>query len=156
MKRLSLILLAGLLCVSAFCQSRISIETLYNNFHQEKNVEKVNLGGLLLLAAKPFIQKELKGSKISSINVLSLDECSNDVKLRFNDLAGRLNDDKYELLLKTNEQDEKTRIFVRIKNEVIREFVIVSMGDEPVLVSIKGKIRPDDVQKLVNSNDNGK
>lgn len=153
-KRLSIILLCGFLATSVFCQSRISIETLYNNFHQEKNVEKVKVGGLLMLLSKPFVAKYAEGLSISSVQVLSLDECSNNAKLRFNKLAERLNDDKYEVLLKANEKDEKTRIFARFQNEAIRELVIVTMGNEPALVRIKGKIRPEDVQNLVNSNNN--
>lgn len=154
MKRLSIIVLTGLLSVSVFCQSRISFETLYNNFNQEKNVENVKVGGLLMLLAKPLIAKHTNGLNISSVHVLSLEECSNDTKLRFNKLAERLNDDKYEVLLKSNEKDEKTRIFARFQDEAIRELVIVTTGNEPTLVRIKGKIRPEDVQKLANSNNN--
>lgn len=154
MKRLSLILLCGLLSTSLFCQSKVSIEHLYNHFSQEKNVEKVNIGGLLMLVAKPFMTKYADGLNISSVKVMSFDECSQDVKLRFNSLAERLNDDKYEVLLKANEKDEKTRIFARVQNDAIRELIIVSMGDDPALIRIKGKIRPEDVQKLVNSNNN--
>ena len=107
-----------------------------------------------MLLSKPFVAKYAEGLSISSVQVLSLDECSNDAKLRFNKLAERLNDDKYEVLLKANEKDEKTRIFARFQNEAIRELVIVTMGNEPALVRIKGKIRPEDVQNLVNSNNN--
>ncbi|MGI6048540.1 MAG: DUF4252 domain-containing protein [Petrimonas sp.] len=154
MKRLSLILLCGLLSTSVFCQSKVSFEHLYNHFSQEKNVEKVNVGGLLLLMTKPFMKQYANGLNISSVKVMSFNECSQDVKLRFNALAERLNDDKYELLLKANEKDEKTRIFARVQNEAIRELIIVSMGNDPTIVRIKGKIRPEDVQKLVNSNNN--
>ena len=50
--------------------------------------------------------------------------------------------------------EEKTRILARFQNDAIRELVIVSMGNEPTLVRIKGKIKPEDVQKLVNPDDN--
>lgn len=154
MKRLSIILLCALLSASAFCQSKVSFNQLYNRFSKEKNVEKVNVGGLLMFAAKPFIKNQTGGIDISSVRVMSFDGCSRDVKLRFNEMAEKLNDDKYEVLLKSNEKDEKTRIFARVENNTINELIIVSMGDDPALVRIKGKIRPEDVQKLVNSNNN--
>ena len=69
-------------------------------------------------------------------------------------MAEKLNDDKYEVLLKANDKEEKTRILARFQNDAIRELVIVSMGNEPTLVRIKGKIKPEDVQKLVNPDDN--
>lgn len=155
MKRLSFILLCGLLSASVFCQSRVSVEHLYNHFSHEENVEKVNVGGLLMFVAKPFMKKYAEGLQISSVKVMSFDACSQDVKLRFNALAERLNDDKYEVLLKANEKDEKTRIFARIQKNAIRELIIVSMGNEPALVRIKGRIRPEDVQKIMDSNNNG-
>lgn len=154
-KRLSIIVLCGLLSMSTFCQSKVSFEHLYNRFSQEKNVEKVKIGGLLMFLSKPLMAKYAKGMSISSVQVLSLDECSSDVKLSFNSLAQQLSDDKYEVLLKANEKDEKTRILARFKDDAISELVIVTMGKEPALVRIKGKIRPEDVQKLVNSNNNG-
>lgn len=151
-KRLSIILLCGFLTSAAFCQRPVSFEQLYNRFAQEKNVEKVNVGGLLMFLVKPFTAKYTKGTSISSVNVMSLDDCSRDVKLQFNKLAEQLNDDNYELFLKQNEKDEKTRIFVRHHKNAIRELVIVTMGQEPALIRIKGKIRPSDIENLVNNN----
>lgn len=151
-KHLSIILLCGLLSVSAFGQSNVSFEHLYNHFAQEKNVEKVKVGGLLLWLCKPFMQQYAKGLNISSVQVLSLEECSDDAKLHFNKLAEKLNDNKYETLMKANDKDEKTRILARFQNDAIRELVIVTMGQEPALVRIKGKIRPADIEKLVNNN----
>ena len=143
-------LLCGLLSLSAFGQSQVSFDRLYRQFAQEKNVEKVKVGGLLMFLAKPFVAKYADWVSISSVQVLDLDGCAPDVKLRFNSLAEKLNDDKYEVLLKTNEKDEKTRILARIKGDAIRELVFVSMGEDPTIVRIKGKIKPEDVQKLVN------
>lgn len=153
-KRLSLILLCGLLAFSAYSQSKVSFEHLYNRFAQEKNAEKVKVGGLLMFLTKPLVAKYADGFNISSVHVLALEECSQDVKLRFNTLAEKLIDDKYEVLLKANDKEEKTRILARFQNDAIRELVIVSMGNEPTLVRIKGKIKPEDVQKLVNPDDN--
>ncbi len=151
MKRLSLILLCSFLSTAVFCQSNVSFSHLYNQFSQEKNVEKVSVGGLLMFIAKPFMYKYANGINISSVKVMSLDACSYDVKCRFNALVEKLNDNKYELLLRTNEKNEKTRIYARLKNNAIRELIIVCAGDEPAFVHIKGKIKPEEVQTLVNS-----
>ncbi len=153
-KRLSIILLCCLLSAPAFCQSRISVETLYNKFSKERNVENVKVNGMLMLLAKPFVKKHIGNLNISSLQVLSLDECSEDTKLRFNKLAEQLNDSKYEVLLKANEKNEKTKIFARFQDETIRELIVLTTGNEPAMVRIKGKIRTEDVQNLVNSKKN--
>ncbi len=144
-------MLCGLLTSSIFCQSKVSYNQLYNIFAQERNVEKVNLSGLLMFMVKPLTSK-YTGFNISGVSVMSLDECSRDVKLKFNELADRFDDDKYELLMMTNEKNEKVRIFGQLRKDVIRELVIVTMGDDPAIVRIKGKIKPEDIHKLVNNN----
>lgn len=149
-KRINIILLCGLLTSSVFCQSKVSYNQLYNRFAREKNVEKVNLSGLLMFMIKPLTAK-YTGFNISGVSVMSLDECSHEVKLKFNELAGRFDDDKYELLMMANDKNEKVRIFGNIRNDIIRELVIVTMGDDPAIVRIKGKIKPEDIHKLMNN-----
>lgn len=153
-KRLFLISLCGLLSLTVYCQSQVSFEHLYNRFAQEKNAEKVKVGGLLMFLTRPLVEKYTDGLNISSVHVLALDGCSQEVKHRFNTLAEKLNDNKYEVLLKANDQKEKTRILARLQNDAIRELIIVSMGEEPALVRIKGKIKSEDVQKLVAPDNN--
>lgn len=150
-KRINIILLCVLLTSSVFCQSKVSYNQLYNRFAQEKNVEKVNLSGLLMFMVKPLTAKYTEFN-ISGVSVMSLDECSRDVKLKFNELAGRFDDDKYELLMMANDKNEKVRIFGHFRKDVIRELVIVNMGDTPAIVRIKGKIKLDDIHKLMNNN----
>ncbi len=150
-KRISIILLCGLLTSSVFCQSRVSYNQLYNRFAQEKNVEKVNINGLLMFMAKPLTAK-YSGFNISGVSVMSLDGCSRDVKRKFNDLANNFDDDKYELLMMTNENSEKVRIFGYLRKNVIRELVIVTMGDDPAIIRIKGRIKLDDIQKIASNN----
>ncbi|SFU39765.1 protein of unknown function [Porphyromonadaceae bacterium KHP3R9] len=154
-RRLLITLLCGLFTFALYSQSSISLEQLYRKFANARNVEKVSLGGLKALLFKPLSAKYGNGFSISGIHVLELDGCSNEVKQQFNSMAEKLRDDKYEVLLKANEQDEKTRILARIEKEEIRELVILSLGDEPVLVRIKGKFKPEHIQQLVNVDNNG-
>lgn len=104
--------------------------------------------------AKPLMQKQLEGMDISNVEVLSLDESPQEVKQRFNAMAEKMNDNRYEVLLKTNDKAEKTRIFARVENDIIRELIIISMGEEPALVRLKGKIQPQEIQKLTKSKQN--
>ena len=99
--------------------------------------------------AKPFMDKHMS-SKISSISVLSLDECSSEVKERFNRKALNFRDKDYELFVNSNDEDEKVRIFLRFHKDAIREMVVMTMGDSPTLVRLKGKISPADIENLSN------
>ena len=151
-RKIFIALIFAAFSVSVFPQMTIS--NLYNDFANEQNAEKVNVGGLLMLVAKPFIN-QYGGGSISSIKVLSLEECTPEVKTRFNEQAKKFRDKKYELFLNANEQDEKTRIFLRFDKNMVREMVIISMGDDPALITLKGKISPKDIEKWMSDRDNG-
>ena len=99
--------------------------------------------------AKPFMGNQTD-SKISSIRVLSLEECSDAVKQRFNSSVLRFNDNQYELFLSSNEEDEKVRLFLKFKKNKIREMVVMIMGESPALVQLKGKINLSDIEDLRN------
>lgn len=134
-----------LLVVTLYAQT--SLNALYNEFSRESNASNVNLNGLAMMIAKPFLENH-SNSKISSIRVLSLDECTQEVKDRFNESALRFGDKQYELFVSSNEPDEKVRIFLKFQDSMIREMVIITMGDSPELVQLKGKIKPSDIEKL--------
>ena len=61
---------------------------------------------------------------------------------------------KYEPLVSVNEKGEKVRILVNIEKDYIRELVILGCENtECYLVHLTGKIKPDDIQTVVNDND---
>jgi len=134
-----------LLVATLYAQT--SLNALYNEFSRESNASNVNLNGLAMMIAKPFLENH-SDSKISGIRVLSLDECTQEVKDRFNESALRFGDKQYELFVSSNEPDEKVRIFLKFQDSMIREMVIITMGDSPELVQLKGKIKPSDIEKL--------
>ena len=77
------------------------------------------------------------------------------VKERFSAAVRDLRDADYETMLTSNEDGERTRILVRIEDDLIRELVIVTTGDDNALVRIKGKISPADVERVINEHANG-
>ncbi|NMB04891.1 MAG: DUF4252 domain-containing protein [Bacteroidales bacterium] len=101
------------------------------------------------MLAKPFMDDH-GGGKLSSIRVLSLEDCPQEVKERFSRSALNFRDDDFELFLNANDDKEKARIFVKIKDQLIREMVIITMGDDPALVHLKGKFRPSDIDAMSN------
>ena len=63
-----------------------------------------------------------------------------------------LKDDDYETMVSVNEDKDRTRILVKLKDEVIKELVILTTGDDPAMIRIKGNIKPSDVEKVINKN----
>ncbi|MDD2298610.1 MAG: DUF4252 domain-containing protein [Fermentimonas sp.] len=146
-KRFLIICTCSLLALTLYSQT--SVNELYQSFAKESNVDKVNLNEFAMFLMRPFSETDTE-SKITSISVLSLEECSPDVKNRFNKSALDFNDDEYELFVSANDENEKVRIFLKFQKEIIREMVILTMGDSPALIQLKGKILPSEIEKMSN------
>jgi len=113
-KRIVSVLLFTALCSAMWAQ--ISVNRLFNEFSGAENVEKVKLGGLLMSVAKTFERGNGELANISGIKVLSLEECSPEVKQRFNERVSKLRDNRYETFLNTNDGRERTKFcFVSIR-----------------------------------------
>jgi len=125
-----------------------TVEQLFNTFSKEKNITRVSLGGFTMALAKLFT--DTKG--VTGVEVYAFDECENSVIERFNDAIKNLSDNSYDTLVSSSENGERTKILVRIKDDFINEIVVIAGGDDPALIRIKGKIKPDDVKSVVENN----
>ena len=134
MKKYIAILILILFCQAGYSQS---MDKLFNDFAKQKNVTHVTVGPFLMKISSLFT--ETMGVK--SIEVLSFEECGNTVK-----------DD----LRAANEEGNRTKVMVRIDKDIIRELVILTTdGGDDALIRIKGKIKPSDIEKVINDHKDG-
>ena len=145
MKHIFTVLICCIMTMTLHSQK--TLNEIYREFSHESNVSKVNLNGVVMFFAKPFMEKQTD-SKISSIRVMSLEDCSDAVKQRFNHSLLQFDDNHYELFLSSNEDDEKVRLFLKFKNNKIREMVVMTMGENPAMVHLKGRINLSDIEDL--------
>ncbi len=141
----SIVYLILLLSVSQIKAQKV--QDLFTEYSKVQNVECVKLNKFLTTCIKPFA-KELKG--IDAIQVLDLSDCSTETKQSFTQKVKKLKDKNYETLLRTNEENEYVQILVSIKKETIREFVVITSGEDCTLVRIKGKLKKSHINSLVN------
>ena len=95
--------------------------------------------------------KDIPGLKgTDSVQVLDLSSCSSNIKDDFAKKVKTLKDEGYETLVRSNENGENVRVLVKIKNEEIRELVVISTGNDSSLVKIKGKFKKSDIAKLTD------
>ena len=125
-------------------EAKYTIEQLFKEFSKEKNVTRVKLGGFAMSFA------DTKG--VSGVEVYSFDECADNVKNNINTAIKNLDDSSYDTLVSTNEKGERTKVLVKIEKDFIKEIVVLTGGDDPALIKIKGKIKPEDVKKVVEYN----
>ena len=66
-----------------------------------------------------------------------------------------LNNDKYETLMRVNDEDDKVRILIREEGSNIKEMLIVCSGpDDCALIQFKGNFKESDIEALVNQAEN--
>ena len=106
-----------------------------------ENVTSINMGQISMKFAGLFTDT----MGVDGIEVYSLEDCSSDVKEKLSKAINKLKDYKFETMINSNENGERTKVLVRIENDMIREMVIVTSGSDAALVRIKGKIKPSDI-----------
>lgn len=142
MKKYIAILILILSCQAGYSQS---MDKLFNDFANQKNVTRVTIGPFLMKISSLFT--ETMGVK--SIEVLSFEECGSTVKNDLRTAIKKLKDPNYETMVNSNEGGSRTKVMVRIDKDIIRELVILTTdGGDDALIRIKGKIKPSDIEKV--------
>ena len=150
MKKYIAILILILFCQAGYSQS---MDKLFNDFAKQKNVTHVTVGPFLMKISSMFT--ETMG--VSSIEVLSFEECGSNVKENLRTAIKQLKDPNFETMVTSNEGGSHTKVMVRIDKEMIRELVVLTTdGGDDALIRIKGKIKPSDIERVVNDHKNGR
>ena len=154
MKRI-LILFA--FAISVLGASAQSVEALFRQYKSEKNVEYLHIPHFIMSMAKMLTKTELEEAKalkaISSIRVLSLEECSPIVRQNFQKTLQTFHPSGYTPIIFSKEADETNYIYVKEKKGYIRELLILSADKQDgAIVHIKGRIKPEEVNTVVKQN----
>ena len=149
MKKIVAIL--ALIIISQAGYSQKNVNDIFKEFSKMENVTSINMGQISMKFAGLFTDT----MGVDGIEVYSLEDCSNNVKEKLNKAINKLKDYKFETMINSNENGERTKVLVRIENDMIREMVIVTSGSEAALVRIKGKIKPSDIDRMVNKHGKG-
>lgn len=128
-----------------------SVNQLFDEFAHQKHAEHMKISPFTMRLSSVFT--ETMGVK--SIEVIDLEACDNQVKKELHQKIKNLKDPEFETILTQNGQHERTKIMVRIKKEAIRDLVILTSDDSDVsLIRIKGKIKPENVEKVITEHKN--
>ena len=152
MKKYAVALILTVICQTGFAQSA---ESLFNYFKNEKGMESVSVSPFLMKFARLFMDEEDKNNPmikgINSVQVLDLEESPKEVQERFAKEVKKLNLNGYETWIQAKEDGETVKIVAKVKDDVVRELLILSTGDDNcALVLMKGKIKREDIQAIID------
>ena len=105
--------------------------------------------------ARMFIDKEDKNNPLikgaQSVKVLDLEDSTKDIKKKFAQRVNQLQHNGYETWLQAKENGENVKIIAKMEDKTIRELLVLTTGkDDCALVMIKGKIKQEDIQAIIN------
>ena len=149
MKRL--LALLAILLIGQVGYGQQKMDQLFNAFRGESDVTSVNIGNITMKLASLFT--ETMG--VNGIEILEFDNCAQEVKDRLSTAIRNLRDSDYETMVTANERDSRTKVLVKIKEDMIRELVIFTTGSDNALIRIKGKISPSDLDRVINEHKTG-
>ena len=89
---------------------------------------------------------------VTDVEVLSFDECTQAVRDKLNREVASLKDSDYETLVSVNEEKERAKVLIKLKDDSIREIIVLSTGESSAIVRIKGNIKPSDLDKVMKDN----
>lgn len=149
MKKYIAIVTLLVVCQAGFGQKKV--DDLFKEFKKMDNVVHISMGKFTMKCASLFT--ETMG--IDGIEVFAFEDCSPHEKDKLTKVVNQLKDSKYETMVNANENGERTKVLIRIEDDMIRELVVVTTGNEAALVRIKGKIKPEDIQRVVDKHGKG-
>jgi uncharacterized protein with FMN-binding domain len=150
-KKMTLILLA-LLIVCPVIHGQKNVDQLFKEFSKVNGVERVNIGNITFKFASLFT--DVMG--VSGVEVLSFDNCEQSVKDKLDREIASFKDGNYETLVSANEGKDRTKVLVKIKDESIKEILVLAMGESLAIIRIKGNIKPSDIDKVIKENKSSK
>lgn len=144
MKKYIIILMLTVICQAGYSQK--NVEAMFKEFAQAKDVENVNIGKITMKLASIFTDT----MGVDGIEVFAFDNCTSETLAKLKKTEKILKEAKYETMVSSNEDGSRVRVMTKIEKDMIRELVVISLGDSNALVRIKGKIKPSDIERVVN------
>lgn len=146
-KTLFILLVAASSFLSANART-IGLDNFINKYTKCENVEKICLGksdpGTWLV--------NLPGKcKIESLNIYSLNSCSESDKNRFRNKLKRVRFKKYDIILKAKDSEDCIIIASKKLKKGFRSLVLLSCGNDLSIIKMKAKIRLKDIEETMLS-----
>ncbi|WP_108821822.1 DUF4252 domain-containing protein [Dysgonomonas sp. Marseille-P4361] len=154
-KFLICLVLISFVSLSGYSQG---VDNLLKKASSDRNVEKVKVDGFMMFLGKMLggmsDKPVMKG--IKSVEVFELSD--GDAKLKsdfFNLFNNTKNEKGYETLIFVKDKEDGIRILMKKEKDIIKDLVLLCKDEkEPVIIRFTGKIKEQDIDKLVNQYNN--
>ena len=144
------------------CSNKLEYDSIFSDYKDEPHAEVTVVPRLLLklgtgmakmgMGDKDDRQALNLVSKINSIRILDLDDCSREVKQRFLTDVQQLGKGGYETLMRVNADGENVKLLLQRNGTDITELLIINTSDdEAELIQLKGRIKESEIGRIMES-----
>lgn len=141
-----------ILAIGQQAYSQKNVEQFLNEISTAEGVEKVKIGRFMMTLVKLTGDiNKIPGVKgIHSLEVLTLDDCSQDLRHEFSEQLTVMEDGTaYETLMRVQDEDDFVRIVAKRGKDVIEELVFFCLDkDDSTVLRFKGKIQESELANL--------
>ena len=131
------------------------VESIFKEFKSGNNVTYVNLPKTLIKLGLKAANDETANAlakQIDELQILTFEEADQKTKDGLYNRISKLESKGYEPMIKTNEDGEKVRIFIKGNEKEVQSLVIFAMDKEDCsLINIVGHINPANIDDIVKS-----
>jgi hypothetical protein len=120
-----------------------SIDRLFDRYQGVDGFVTVTVSGSFLKMVGHFDDDEdlLKhADKFSSIRILAQEDDNMDVENFYDMIMDELEKGGYEEMVRVNSSDTDLKIMVKAEGDIFTEFLLVTGGEDNVLIQIKGRM----------------
>ena len=147
MKRI--ILFAMLIATVTLASGQKSIDALFDRYAGKDGFTTVTISGNILKLAG--IDRNVDDSfpaDITEIRILAQNNDYGKVENFYDRVIDGLNLNDYEEFMRVKESDQDLRMLVRAEGNKLREFLLISGGEDNALIQIKGSMTFGDARKF--------
>lgn len=130
-----------------------SIDALFRKYSEKDGYTVLTVGGNILKNLTVDCRNRNENSKpwnISEIRILTEEEESGRELNFFDFVMNDLNTAEYKEFMRINSTDQKMVILVKIAGQRIKEFLLVSGGEDNVLIQVKGDISFEEAEEIAS------
>jgi hypothetical protein len=155
MKTISLYFVLLVMAIPVKAQNK-AIDDIFNKFEGKNGVTSVNVTKGLMNLASQMDSSDVKAkdlfAQIAGVKILAFDKAQPEDKVAFEAMVKALPLNDYKELMVVKEKDNNVRMLSKENQGKISEFLLlVTGGNDPVLISITGNIDPKELGKLSSS-----
>lgn len=158
MKRTIIILLAVAFPALLAAQSS-AVDKLFNKYKGKEGITTVMISPELFQMVKAMELEEIEDhdlplDKISSVKILTIEDGEGYENVNFyEEIKNDLNLDDFAEVMTVDDGGETVRMWMKVNDQTMNEFLLIVGGDDNVLIHITGNFNMNDLEGLAESFD---